>query len=157
MKKALEYLAVIFGLLVVYFFAATIPISTDLLECIGQYESNAYSISKNSHVDNSKDDNYKEYLYVKKYIMGNGYGIGFSSSLATNNCEGKNSSITCGVDCVFSTEKNNAMCKDTWSMQWLDKDTGDYLYKSVIVSPKYDNRAEYKYSLKCKKIDKVIN
>ena len=42
-------------------------------------------------------------------------------------------------------------------MKSLDKDTGLYLYKSVIVNPKFDDRMIYKYDMKCKKVNKVLN
>ena len=157
MKPAFQYLLVAIGILAVYLCAAIIPTSTDLLECIGQLESTNYSISKNIQTNHRIDNDWTEHLYVKKYLVGDGYGIGHTDNMASNDCHSENRSINCGVDCSYSSEANNPACKDTWSMQWLDKDTGLYLYKSVIVNPKFDDRMIYKYDMKCKKVNKVLN
>jgi len=157
MKTAFQYFLVAFVILALYLCAAIIPTSTDLLECVGELESTNYSISKNIQTNHRIDNNWTEHLYVKKYLVGDGYGIGHTDSNTSNDCHSENRSITCGVDCSFSSEATNPICKDSWSMQWLDKDTGLYLYKSVIVNPNVDDRMVYKYDMKCKKVNKVLN
>ena len=68
MKIALKYLLVVIGLLAIYICAAIIPTSTDLLECVGQLESDNYSISKNIKTNHRLDSDWTEHLYIKKYL-----------------------------------------------------------------------------------------
>lgn len=157
MKKIYKYILVISGAIFLYVWFLIVPTKTYLMECAGQLESSNYSISKNILTNHRIDDDWTEHLYLKEYLVGSGYSLSSTNNNDMNNCYSRGRDINCGVDCDLSTEKNNQLCKDSWGTKWLDKDTGSYFYKSVIINPQFDDRMIYKYSMKCKKVNKVID